>query len=272
MKKLSNMWRYVFFTYITFWIMVLGIGGVVTVLTGGNALIMQLVVILCSWAPTFVLLAMSKKILNGRTIKEFYKDAFRDKISFADFCYSTLTVLGLFFVGIILLGLIKDGRFSVLENLSLVAYTNNSITSVLCMMFFNVMQGASGEESGWRGYMLPEVNKQYGFIKGNIILGLVWAFWHLPLWFISTGFTGIKLVQYIVSFIIFAVSFTIVTGWMQKRCRNLFLAFWMHFLVNFSIGFGGQNQLLLITIIAVLYLVTAMIIAVREKKEENHHN
>ena len=51
----------------------------------------------------------------------------------------------------------------------------------LVMMIF---LGGGQEEFGWRGYALPRLEERYGIWIANILLGIVWAFWHLPLWFI----------------------------------------------------------------------------------------
>lgn len=40
--------------------------------------------------------------------------------------------------------------------------------------------GPLGEELGWRGFMLPRLLERYGEFSSSILLGLVWAFWHLP--------------------------------------------------------------------------------------------
>jgi uncharacterized protein len=42
-----------------------------------------------------------------------------------------------------------------------------------------------GEEPGWRGFALPRLLGRFGPIVGTLILGVAWAFWHLPLFIIS---------------------------------------------------------------------------------------
>ena len=42
-----------------------------------------------------------------------------------------------------------------------------------------------GEELGWRGYALPRLVARFGPIVGTLILGIAWAFWHLPLFMIA---------------------------------------------------------------------------------------
>ncbi len=37
---------------------------------------------------------------------------------------------------------------------------------------------ALGEEIGWRGFLVPELYKRYGYIKTSIITGIIWASWH----------------------------------------------------------------------------------------------
>jgi uncharacterized protein len=49
---------------------------------------------------------------------------------------------------------------------------------------FMVVLGGGQEEIGWRGYAMPLLESRYGLWTGNLILGLVWSLWHVPLWFI----------------------------------------------------------------------------------------
>lgn len=42
-----------------------------------------------------------------------------------------------------------------------------------------------GEESGWRGFLLPELTKRYSFRISSLLVALVWIFWHLPAFFFN---------------------------------------------------------------------------------------
>lgn len=53
--------------------------------------------------------------------------------------------------------------------------------SVLSMTIFIVC-----EELGWRGFMLPRLQADRGALRSSVIVGVAWAYWHLP-YFISMG-------------------------------------------------------------------------------------
>lgn len=46
--------------------------------------------------------------------------------------------------------------------------------------FFLVDFLTNGEEMGWRGYVLPRLQAKHSALVSSLILGLLWAFWHLP--------------------------------------------------------------------------------------------
>lgn len=58
-----------------------------------------------------------------------------------------------------------------------------------------------GEETGWRGFALPELQKHLSPVVASLVLGAIWAAWHIPLfgvefapavlpWFVLSVFAG----------------------------------------------------------------------------------
>jgi len=47
----------------------------------------------------------------------------------------------------------------------------------------------AGEEIGWRGYALPLMSRKFGLATSGILLGIIWATWHLPLFYIAAADT-----------------------------------------------------------------------------------
>jgi membrane protease YdiL (CAAX protease family) len=44
-----------------------------------------------------------------------------------------------------------------------------------------------GEELGWRGFALPRLSSRMGLRAASLVLGAIWAVWHLPQFFIAEG-------------------------------------------------------------------------------------
>jgi membrane protease YdiL (CAAX protease family) len=51
-------------------------------------------------------------------------------------------------------------------------------------LLFTVFFGGGQEELGWRGYILDPLEERLGPWLGNLVLAVVWAVWHVPLFFI----------------------------------------------------------------------------------------
>jgi membrane protease YdiL (CAAX protease family) len=48
---------------------------------------------------------------------------------------------------------------------------------VVCLLFFLM---ATGEEVGWMGYAFEPMQAERGALQAAFVLGIVWAFWHVP--------------------------------------------------------------------------------------------
>jgi uncharacterized protein len=48
---------------------------------------------------------------------------------------------------------------------------------------FALFSGPLSEELGWRGFALPRLQVRYNALVSSLILGVIWCFWHLPLFF-----------------------------------------------------------------------------------------
>jgi membrane protease YdiL (CAAX protease family) len=88
----------------------------------------------------------------------------------------------------------------------------------------------AGEEIGWRGYALPRLAARFGFMRASILLGLIWACWHLPLFFVP----GIDV--YGQSFPVWALGVTalsVAITWLYAHTNaSLLLVMLMHSAVN----------------------------------------
>jgi membrane protease YdiL (CAAX protease family) len=47
-----------------------------------------------------------------------------------------------------------------------------------------LINGGMSEEFGWRGYALPRFQARWNALTSSIVLGAIWASWHIPLWFV----------------------------------------------------------------------------------------
>jgi membrane protease YdiL (CAAX protease family) len=105
------------------------------------------------------------------------------------------------------------------------------IPYVISVLFF----GPVPEELGWRGYALDRLQIRFNALVSSLILGIIWAVWHLPLFFIE-GSYQYNLGLGTLSFWIFMgniVPQAVLITWIYNNTnRSIMSAILFHFMIN----------------------------------------
>jgi membrane protease YdiL (CAAX protease family) len=88
----------------------------------------------------------------------------------------------------------------------------------------------AGEEVGWRGYALPRLAGRFGLAPASLLIGAIWAAWHLPLFFVPGGDTfGQSFPVYLLQ----VTALSTAMAWLYWRTQgSLLLVMVLHASVN----------------------------------------
>ena len=109
-----------------------------------------------------------------------------------------------------------------------------SFLSVAVFLFFF---GPLPEELGWRGYALGALQQRLTPLKSSLLLGMAWALWHLPLFFVRGSFQQSLLTQPtpVILFPLNILSQTLLMTWVFNRtARSTLSAVLFHYAVNLT--------------------------------------
>ena len=126
--------------------------------------------------------------------------------------------------------------------------------------------GGAWEEPGWRGYALPRLQVGRSALLASLILGLLWAFWHLPLMVVGeVNWSDIVLV--IAASVVFAWVFNSASG-------SVLIAMVMHAMNNTISGsffgpmFSGADSVRESWLLAALWVAVAIVVVVATGPEQ----
>jgi CAAX protease family protein len=96
-------------------------------------------------------------------------------------------------------------------------------------IFFGVPAGLL-EEIGWMGYAFPKVRLQEGALDASILLGLLWASWHLPVInYLGTATPhGAYWYAFFLAFTVAMIAMRVLICWIYTNTESVLLAQFMH--------------------------------------------
>lgn len=100
------------------------------------------------------------------------------------------------------------------------AHNGNLIFTIyLPALFTTYLVNPIGEETGWTGFALPRLQERFKPWLAAVILGVIWAVWHLPAYFVPSEMGGFSLVGFIF-LVLSSIFIRIVWTWVTNGARG----------------------------------------------------
>jgi membrane protease YdiL (CAAX protease family) len=99
--------------------------------------------------------------------------------------------------------------------------------------------GAMGEELGWRGFLLSQLQRRFSQRTAAILMGTIWALWHLPSFFLP-GMPQQQMPP--AAFLLMVAAFGVFLTLLFNRTNGHIISTMLaHFSFNLSLAVGGAN-------------------------------
>jgi membrane protease YdiL (CAAX protease family) len=90
------------------------------------------------------------------------------------------------------------------------------------------LANALGEEIGWRGFLVPELARNFSFTTTAFISGIVWSVWHYPLLIWGDYNGGTPSWYSLMCFTVMVVAISFVFAWMRLKSGSLWTGAMLH--------------------------------------------
>jgi uncharacterized protein len=126
-----------------------------------------------------------------------------------------------------------------------------------------IFVGALGEETGWRGYALPQLQRRFSPLASSLILAVLWFGWHLPQFLVIATYRDFAPAGYVGMFLGLACGAVVLT-WLYNRSGGsiLLVAVW-HSLYNVVSGTQAATGILA-AVVSTLIMIQAIVLIVLE--------
>jgi proline iminopeptidase len=104
---------------------------------------------------------------------------------------------------------------------------------LLFLLALNLPLGPLGEELGWRGFLQPRLDDRFGPACGALILGAIWALWHLPLWAADSPQAEIPYALFAAHVVCYSV---LLSALVRRAQGSVWPAVLLHLLINVAAG------------------------------------
>lgn len=107
--------------------------------------------------------------------------------------------------------------------------TGDKVSRVLVGLATGMAAGIF-EELGWTGFAIPCLRRRYSVLMTGLIVGILWALWHLLVTYWASGTVSgpLALASYLIDPFLFLVGYRVLMVWVYDQTGSLLLAMLMH--------------------------------------------
>ncbi|MFL5614926.1 MAG: CPBP family intramembrane glutamic endopeptidase [Gemmatimonadaceae bacterium] len=103
-----------------------------------------------------------------------------------------------------------------------------SIATFLLLGTAQSLLSATGEELGWRGFLVPTLARTMSFTRVSVISGAIWAAWHIPLIVFANYNNGAPSWYSVLCFVVMVVALGFPFAWLRLRSGSVWPAAILH--------------------------------------------
>jgi uncharacterized protein len=123
--------------------------------------------------------------------------------------------------------------------------------------------GALGEETGWRGYALPQLQLRFSPLTSSLILAVLWFGWHLPQFLVIAAYRDFRPAQYVGMFLGLTCGAVVLTWLYNRSGGSILLVIVWHGLYNFVSGTQAATAMLA-AVVSTLVMIQGVVLIVLE--------
>jgi len=106
----------------------------------------------------------------------------------------------------------------------------------LLVLALSLPAGPLGEELGWRGFLLPRMQRSMSALWSSLVIGVLWCFWHTPIFWAPMGATmsGTAVTLWAVfKYLVYVVGLSVIFTWLfNSTGGSLLFVIVLHLAVN----------------------------------------
>jgi membrane protease YdiL (CAAX protease family) len=118
------------------------------------------------------------------------------------------------------------------------------VAAVVPLLVFTFLLNGGPEEPGWRGFALPRLQTRFSPVRATLVLGVLWALWHLPLLAIeddpSHGLSGWAFAGTSLLFVLGVVLYAFPYTYLWNRTKSAIAVMALH------AGFNTANAVVIL--------------------------